>query len=72
MRKSKRVEIAPKVFPIPLSKKLYLAFFVVLTLTSAAISLVPFRVYIVLVLLFIGTATGAGILALSIIDLLRR
>jgi hypothetical protein len=72
LRKSKRVAIASKEFSIRLSKKLYLAFFAILTLTAVAISLIPFRLFIVLAFLLIGTAIGAGILLLSIVDLLRR
>ena len=72
LRKSKRIDTASKEFPIRLSKKLYLAFFAILTLTAVAISLIPFRLFIVLVFLLTGTAIGAGILVLSIIDLLRR
>ncbi len=72
LRKSNRVDKASKEFPVRLSKKLYLAFFAILTLTSAMISLIPFRVYIVLVILFTGTAVGAVMLVLSVIDIIRR
>ncbi|MGA9139989.1 MAG: hypothetical protein WBZ29_07190 [Methanocella sp.] len=72
LSKSKRIETVRKEFPIRLSKKLYLSFFLILTLTSAVISLIPFRVIISMVFLFIGTAIGAVILVLAVIDILRR
>lgn len=72
LRKSKRVETAQKEFPVRLSKKLYIAFFLVLTLTSAIISLAPFRMIITVAFLFIGTAIGTVMLAFSIYDILKH
>lgn len=72
LRKSRRVEMPLKDFPARLSKKLYLAFFAVLTLTSAVIGLVPFRMIITVAFLFVGTAVGAAMLVLSVRDILKR
>ncbi|OPY26886.1 MAG: hypothetical protein A4E28_02263 [Methanocella sp. PtaU1.Bin125] len=72
MRKSKRLAIAPAGFPVRLSKELYVGLFCVLILTSAVVSMVPFRLLIVLAFLFIGTIAGAGIFVLSLIDIVKR
>jgi hypothetical protein len=72
MQKSKHAEMPPKDFPVRLSNKLYLAFFAVLTLTSAVISLIHFRMIITVAFLFTGTAIGTVMLLLSVCDILKR
>jgi hypothetical protein len=72
LKKSKGMNLPSASFPIRFSWRLYGAFFLIITFVSALISLVPFRVIITLIGLFVGTFTGLILLALSVRDLWKK
>jgi hypothetical protein len=72
LRKSKRVDVASRDFPVRLSKKLYFTFFLILTLASAIVSLMPLRVWITVAFLFLGVAIGLATLMLAVRDILKK
>jgi hypothetical protein len=70
--KSARAGQAVADFPIRFSWRWFLAFLVILTATSALVSLVPFRMLVTMLFLAIGVLIGAAMLALSVLDACRR
>lgn len=71
LKRSARLDLPARDFPIRFTRRWFLAFLMITTFVAALVSLIPFRVYIVLLFLFIGVLTGAFLLALAIRDALR-
>jgi hypothetical protein len=70
--KSARARLPAVDFPIRFSWRWFLAFLLILTATSALVSLVPFRMLVTMLFLAIGVSIGVAMMALSVLDAFRR